>query len=245
VKGSGVYSVVFYLPVKVASFNADGFGCLRYVPAELLEPLLDEPALIQKKIKRAVTDSQRDITCDPGRPGVTNLATIYHCLSGESFDEIKDKYEGKGYAPFKSDLADLNNIGALGSHGHDHRWEALRDPGIFKEDYKNSKEIVLTENYRSSQDILDLAYKSVKNNDPDRLEVKLGIDKKLLEIKSIRIELAELMKNIKVGSFGIRSESIDIDLYEELGISNRIKSFEEKKTKLDSEIQHINWQTEI
>ncbi|MFZ2189706.1 MAG: ATP-dependent DNA helicase [Candidatus Magasanikiibacteriota bacterium] len=49
----------------------------------------------------------------------------------------------------------------------------------FKEDFKNAKEIVLNENYRSAQEILDLSYKSIQNNNPDRLEVKLKIDKKL------------------------------------------------------------------
>lgn len=49
----------------------------------------------------------------------------------------------------------------------------------FKDDYSNAKEIVLTENYRSGQNILDASYKLVQNNNPDRLEVKLKIDKKL------------------------------------------------------------------
>lgn len=50
----------------------------------------------------------------------------------------------------------------------------------FKEDYKKAKEIVLTENYRSAQKILDLAYKSIQHNNPERLEEKLKIDKKLV-----------------------------------------------------------------
>jgi DNA helicase-2/ATP-dependent DNA helicase PcrA len=49
----------------------------------------------------------------------------------------------------------------------------------FQEDFKNAKNIVLNENYRSGQEILDIAYTSVQNNNPDRLEVKLNIDKKL------------------------------------------------------------------
>jgi len=49
----------------------------------------------------------------------------------------------------------------------------------FKEDYPDAKEIVLTENYRSGQEILDFAYKSIQNNNPERLETKLDIDKKL------------------------------------------------------------------
>lgn len=49
----------------------------------------------------------------------------------------------------------------------------------FKEDFPTAQEIVLTENYRSHQQILDAAYELIKNNNPDRLEVKLNIDKKL------------------------------------------------------------------
>jgi len=49
----------------------------------------------------------------------------------------------------------------------------------FKEDFKKAKEIVLTENYRSAKEVLDFAYKSIQHNNPDRLEEKLKIDKKL------------------------------------------------------------------
>ena len=49
----------------------------------------------------------------------------------------------------------------------------------FQEDFQNTKNIVLNENYRSDQQILDKAYESIQNNNPDRLEVKLKIDKKL------------------------------------------------------------------
>jgi len=49
----------------------------------------------------------------------------------------------------------------------------------FKKHYPGSKEIILTQNYRSTQPILDGAYRLVKHNDPDRLESRYGIDKKL------------------------------------------------------------------
>lgn len=49
----------------------------------------------------------------------------------------------------------------------------------FKDDYPNAAEIILNENYRSGQNILDNAYKSIQNNNPDRLEIKLKINKKL------------------------------------------------------------------
>ncbi|MBI5728638.1 MAG: UvrD-helicase domain-containing protein [Candidatus Magasanikbacteria bacterium] len=53
----------------------------------------------------------------------------------------------------------------------------------FQDDFPKAKKIVLNENYRSNQEILDKAYESVQNNNPDRLEVKLKIDKKLVSTK--------------------------------------------------------------
>lgn len=50
----------------------------------------------------------------------------------------------------------------------------------FKEDFPQATEVVLTENYRSRQDILDIAHNFISHNNPNRLEDKLGIDKTLL-----------------------------------------------------------------
>ena len=49
----------------------------------------------------------------------------------------------------------------------------------FEEKYPDLKKVVLTENYRSNQAILDFAYTSIQNNNPDRLEVKSNIKKEL------------------------------------------------------------------
>ena len=49
----------------------------------------------------------------------------------------------------------------------------------FKDDYPNAKEIVLNENYRSGQNILDASYRFIKHNDPNTLEARLGINKEL------------------------------------------------------------------
>jgi DNA helicase-2/ATP-dependent DNA helicase PcrA len=49
----------------------------------------------------------------------------------------------------------------------------------FKDDYTSFKQITLTENYRSAQLILDLAYDFIQANNPDRLEKKLKINKQL------------------------------------------------------------------
>ena len=50
----------------------------------------------------------------------------------------------------------------------------------FKSIYQNASQVVLTDNYRSSQSILDASYDVIQNNNPDRLEPKLKITKKLI-----------------------------------------------------------------
>ncbi len=70
--------------------------------------LLDPENIIKKRIRSAVTDSLGTIKYNKeDRPGISNLMTIYSVISGESFDEIEDKYEGKGYKEFKEDLGEI------------------------------------------------------------------------------------------------------------------------------------------
>jgi DNA helicase-2/ATP-dependent DNA helicase PcrA len=61
------------------------------------------------------------------------------------------------------------------------RWRGASMANImqFKDDYPTAQEIVLIDNYRSRQEILDHAYDFIQNNNPNRLETKLKIDKRL------------------------------------------------------------------
>ncbi len=52
----------------------------------------------------------------------------------------------------------------------------------FKKDYAEAELITLLKNYRSGQEILDTAYKLIKNNDPDTLEYKMKISKQLVAV---------------------------------------------------------------
>ena len=63
----------------------------------------------------------------------------------------------------------------------------------FMKDYKGAKQVVLTKNYRSSQTILDHAYRLIKHNDPDTLEVKLGISKNLKKMRQVAEEKIEFL----------------------------------------------------
>lgn len=53
----------------------------------------------------------------------------------------------------------------------------------FRDDYKCCGMITLIKNYRSVQNILDPAYELIQNNNPDTLEVSLGISKKLVSVQ--------------------------------------------------------------
>jgi DNA helicase-2/ATP-dependent DNA helicase PcrA len=59
------------------------------------------------------------------------------------------------------------------------RGASLSNILTFREIYPDFKKIVLTQNYRSTQDILDTAYRLIQMNNPDRLEVREKIDKRL------------------------------------------------------------------
>ena len=69
--------------------------------------MLDEPSVIRKKIKSAVTDSSGVIEFDPAeKPGVSNLLTIFSAFSGESIESLVERFKGVGYGQFKEELAD-------------------------------------------------------------------------------------------------------------------------------------------
>ncbi|GAC1425286.1 MAG: tryptophan--tRNA ligase [Actinomycetota bacterium] len=68
--------------------------------------VLDEPDVIAKKVKVAVTDSGRDIVASADKPAVTNLLTIYSVANGISVAEAETHFEGKGYADLKRDLTE-------------------------------------------------------------------------------------------------------------------------------------------
>ena len=62
----------------------------------------------------------------------------------------------------------------------------------FVRDFPRAKQVVLTANYRSTQAVLDSAYRLIRHNDPDRLEVKNDIDKKLKSTKDQGLPPQEL-----------------------------------------------------
>jgi tryptophanyl-tRNA synthetase len=72
-----------------------------------LVQLLDEPKRTTKKIKSAVTDTEREIRADrETKPGVTNLLTILSAFTGTPIAELELTFDGKGYGDLKGEVAD-------------------------------------------------------------------------------------------------------------------------------------------
>ncbi len=70
--------------------------------------LLDDPKASAKKIRSAVTDTEREIRYDPeAKPGIANLLTIYAALTDRKIAELEGEYAGRGYGDLKKDLADV------------------------------------------------------------------------------------------------------------------------------------------
>ncbi|MBV8291497.1 MAG: tryptophan--tRNA ligase [Mycobacterium sp.] len=69
--------------------------------------LLDAPSVSAKKIRSAVTDSEREIRYDPDtKPGVSNLLSIQSAVTGVGVDALVQRYAGHGYGDLKKDTAE-------------------------------------------------------------------------------------------------------------------------------------------
>ena len=69
--------------------------------------VLDEPDVIRKKFKTAVTDSGREIRYVPDeKPGVSNLIEILSVATDRPIPEVEQAYDGKGYGDLKGDVGE-------------------------------------------------------------------------------------------------------------------------------------------
>ncbi len=68
--------------------------------------LLDEPDVIRKKFRSAVTDSGREVRRSDDKPGVTNLVDILSAVTGEPGGAIEARYGDSGYGQFKADVGE-------------------------------------------------------------------------------------------------------------------------------------------
>ncbi len=112
---------------------------------------------------------------------------------------LVDEYQDTNYA--QNQLALLlagkrKNITVVGDDDQAiYRWRgaAIANMLAFRKTYPEAKVISLIENYRSSKEILNAAYSLIQNNNPNRLEVRENINKKLVAANKLAAEKVTLI----------------------------------------------------
>ena len=113
---NGIYGDVFKVPepfipetgARIMSLNAPESKMSKSMPEGCVF-LMERPEDIQRKFKRAITDSDTEncVRFDPeNKPGVANLMSIYSAVTGKTFEEIENEFAGAGYGKFKSVVGD-------------------------------------------------------------------------------------------------------------------------------------------
>ena len=108
---NNIYGDVFKVPepyipktgARIMSLNAPDNKMSKSIPEGCVF-LMEKPEDIQRKFKRAITDSdtERCVRFDPeNKPGVSNLMSIYAAVTGKSMEEIEAEFDGQGYGAFK------------------------------------------------------------------------------------------------------------------------------------------------
>ena len=113
---NGVYGDVFKIPepyipetgARIMSLNAPDSKMSKSMPEGCVF-MMERPEDIQRKFKRAITDSDTEncVRYDlQNKPGVANLMSIYSAITGLSFEQIEAEFAGQGYGKFKPVVGD-------------------------------------------------------------------------------------------------------------------------------------------
>lgn len=147
-------SYKYYKQLKIENSRFD-FGDLIYTALQLLRQKPKTLKKYQEKFKFIMVDEYQDTNYTQNE--LVNLLSAKHQNIGVVGDDDQSIYKFRG--------ASISNI--------------LQ----FKERYPKAKSVVLTQNYRSNQEILDTAYNLISNNNPYRLEITENINKRLIASK--------------------------------------------------------------
>ena len=116
IRFNNLYSPTFVVPdgyipkvgAKVMSLQDPTSKMSKSDPEDTYIAILDEPDVIRRKLRRAVTDSLGQIRYDPdNQPGVANLLTIYSALKGVDVKQAENDFAGLGYGELKNGVADV------------------------------------------------------------------------------------------------------------------------------------------
>lgn len=118
------YSETFKIPEPVVPKNGAKIGSLSNPLKKMSKSesekgtiyLLEDLAIIRKKIMSAVTDSDTKVHYDEvNKPGISNLLTIMSALTNRSINDLENEFKDCNYGTFKKAVADVvcNELEAL------------------------------------------------------------------------------------------------------------------------------------
>ncbi|MFA4936892.1 MAG: ATP-dependent DNA helicase [Patescibacteria group bacterium] len=151
----------------------------------------------------------------------TRLGVLKHFQKQFKYILI-DEFQDTNYAQYeliKILAAPANNVTVVGDDDQSifkFRGASISNILEFKKDYPQAKEILLITNYRSTQDILDLSYKFIQQNNPYRLEIKLsqGAKKLSKKLKAVSCESGNIelltYSNLHQESFGVINKIVEL-----------------------------------
>lgn len=147
---------------------------------------------------------------------------------------LVDEFQDTNYAQNEMSMllaGDKQNITVVADDDQSiYRWRgaAISNVMQFRAHFPTTKIVTLTKNYRSTQTILDGSYKLIQHNNPDRLEIKENINKKLVSMRERKGEEIEFI-------YTNRGE----DEAEE--VTNAIKNEIKKSEKTSSDKPKLNY----
>jgi DNA helicase-2/ATP-dependent DNA helicase PcrA len=139
---------------------------------------------------------------------------------------------GKDYENERKLPRNLTVVGDDDQAIYKFRGAAISNILQFKEIYPDAKEIVLTQNYRSRQEILDSSYRLIKHNNPNRLEVTEQIDKQLIASKPFKEEDEDAVNLVVAGNDNAEAEWVAKEILNLIGHRN-VETKSEKSISFD------------
>ncbi len=121
---------------------------------------------------------------------------------------LVDEFQDTNFAQYelvKLLAAPKNNLNVVGDDDqsiYKFRGASVSNIMQFQKDFPSIEPIALTENYRSAQNILDMAHTFIQQNNPERLEIKLNLSKKLI---------SQLGENGEIEALSTRTASDEAD----------------------------------
>ena len=223
-----------YSDLKIENSKVD-FGDLILLTLKLFRERKNILAKYRKQFKYILVDEFQDTN-------YTQNLLVNTLVLGEEVGKNAEKQDGKegkktkgkeGKKTKGKERPLLTVVGDDDQAIYKFRGAAISNILQFKETYPDAMEIVLIENYRSRQEILDASYALIKHNNPNRLEVTEKINKKLIAKSAFEedgkaVNLLVQENEIKEAE-KVVDEILRLTGYEELLIEgSSVQNFDEK-----------------